>query len=437
MRLTRLALRLGAPMIAMAVLLPVTAAAAPAVTTRSALPGAAAVDPAALQWAIDRVHAAGVPGVLAAARDGGESWRGAAGVADLGTGRPIRPYYRHRIGSVTKTFVATAVLHLVAAGKVDLDAPIATYLPSLVPGARGRAVTVRMLLNHTSGINDYDHVIYASLARLSLADLERNRFRTFQPEELVRIGLAQPATGAPGQRWAYANTNYVVAGLLIEKVTGLSMERYVTQRVIRPAGLRHTYFPGRFPVILGPHSKAYEDLFGYAVPPGEFSVYNYSSLWAAGDLVSTMDDVTRLLQALLGGRLLPSAQLAEMKRTVPILDPEGNPIGAYGLGLTVIDAGPCGRLWGHDGTVFGQRTLALGTEDARRQMAYGVNMTNYQRLGPDGVPLPHPADAALRAFTVTALCPGLPASAVQWMPERQFGVTLGLIGPAARMVSTR
>ena len=108
------------------------------------------LDPATLDAAMDKVHRAGMPGVFAEVRDGDQVWRGAAGVADVSTGRPATPDMRHRVGSITKTFTAAAVMHQVERGQAQLDAPVGHYLPRLVPGERGQAITVRMLLNHTS-----------------------------------------------------------------------------------------------------------------------------------------------------------------------------------------------------------------------------------------------------------------------------------------------
>src|SRR5690242_8034737 len=116
-----------------------------------------------LQQQLQAVHAAGMPGVFAQVRDGDRTWNVAAGVADLDTGRPVRPQFRHRIGSITKTFVATTILQLVGEHRVNLDTPIGRYLPDVLPGELGRQVTVRMLLNHTSGIADYSGVLFGDL----------------------------------------------------------------------------------------------------------------------------------------------------------------------------------------------------------------------------------------------------------------------------------
>jgi D-alanyl-D-alanine carboxypeptidase len=155
-----------------------------------------------LKSALDSVHRAGMPGVFAEVRDGGAIWRGASGVADLSTGRPVEPGMRHRVGSLTKTFTAVAVLRLVERGRIGLDAPIGGYLPELVPGERGRQITVRMLLNHTSGFPEYLPYAFPSLrpspSGPSGDSLDDNQFRQFEPTELIRMGVTAPPAGEPG-----------------------------------------------------------------------------------------------------------------------------------------------------------------------------------------------------------------------------------------------
>ncbi|WP_345152003.1 serine hydrolase domain-containing protein [Nonomuraea rubra] len=209
------------------------------------------------------------------------------------------------------------MLQQVARGTVELDAPISRYLPDVVPGERGERITVRMLLNHTSHIADHVGPAFPSLLQGSAQSLDDNRFRVFTREELVRLGLDAAPTGEPGATpGSYSNTNYLIAGLLLEKVTGQGAEEYITRNVIRKAGLRHTSFP-RTPHIPGPHSKAYESLYGWVDPPRDYSVYSPTWITTAGSMVSTMDDLNRFYRALLRGELIGAAELAEMKRTVP------------------------------------------------------------------------------------------------------------------------
>ncbi|GGQ67317.1 hypothetical protein GCM10010166_41520 [Couchioplanes caeruleus subsp. azureus] len=174
----------------------------------------------------------GWPGALASvqARDG-RARDLVAGVGELGTRRPVPVDGQVRIGSNTKTFVAVVVLQLVAGRQVRLDEPVETYLPRLLrgDGIDGRHITVRQLLQHTSGLPDYtEHLDAGDSARLS---------RYYEPRELLDLALASTATFAPGTDWAYSNTNYVVLGLLVQKVTGRPVAEEVTRRVIRRAGL--------------------------------------------------------------------------------------------------------------------------------------------------------------------------------------------------------
>jgi D-alanyl-D-alanine carboxypeptidase len=261
-----------------------------------------------------------------------------------------------------------------------------------------------MLLNHTSGIADYLPYAFLSLRTPSPASLDEGRFRTLRPDQLIAWGIAGPPTNTPGASWSYSNTNYILLGRLLEKMTGVKAETYIDRNVIRPAGLKHTYFPAT-PYIQGPHSRMYEALYGYADPPHEYSVYNMSWTGTAGALVSTMDDLNRFYRALLTGRLIGSGALTEMRRTVPVHDASGNTVLNYGLGLYAQDM-PCGRFWGHDGIVWGAGTQALSSADGRRQVAFGFNLTKYQQLNGQGVPVPHAIDNALGAHRAQALCGG-------------------------------
>ncbi|MEN3540759.1 serine hydrolase domain-containing protein [Microbispora sp. ZYX-F-249] len=353
------ALSLGT-LLAMAALVPPANAAAPELR---AAPG---LDRRELQRTLDEVPKGGIPGAYSAVQDGHQRWRGATGLADLEAKRPTRPDMYHRIGSITKTFVATAALQLVERGRLQLDAPVERYLPGLLPDRR---VTVRMLLNHTSHIGDYDTALITSPE-----SLEEMRVRQYGNEELVRLGLGVGASGEPGQSpGSYSNTNYIVLGLVIGKVSGVPAERYITHHVIERAGLEHTFFP-RTSDLPNPHSNAYTSLFG-SFPLRDFSTFNPSSLGTAGAVVSTMEDLNRFYRALFTGRLIGRAQLAEMRRTVPItLGVGSSDIMNYGLGLIAYDT-PCGRLWGHEGGVVGMATLSLSTEDGTRQASSGINMT--------------------------------------------------------------
>ncbi|GAB2934707.1 serine hydrolase domain-containing protein [Streptomyces heilongjiangensis] len=363
---------------------------------------------AALDAAIENVHRAGLPGLFAEVRDGDQVWRGAAGVADVVTGRPVTADMRHRVGSITKTFTAAAVLQQVDSGQIGLDTPIGRYLPQLVPAQRGDAITVRMLINHTSGLAEYLPYAYPSLKAFpALADtgpqsLDDHRLTRFDPAELIEMGVTAPAVGAPGAApGVYSNTNYLLLGELLKQVTGTTAERYITRNVIERAGLRDTELPAG-PYVDGPHSQLYEAWFGMIDPPRDYTDYDMSWVGPAGSLISTVTDLNRFYGMLLAGKIVSPSSLAQMQRTVPVVSQEGRTID-YGLGLHPMDAPGRSTFWGHGGTVWGAGTLAMTRADGRRQMSIAVNLQRWNRLDATGRPQPHPIDDALAALYRAAM----------------------------------
>lgn len=323
----------------------------------------------------------GAPGALAEITDRPRRTVLTSGVADIATGAPVAPGSRFRIGSMTKMFVATVVLQLVAEHRVALDAPIARYLPGVVAGNGndGRRITVRQLLQHTSGLPDYlDYLDPQTILTHPLAH--------YSPQQLLDIALEHPPLFAPGTGWSYSNTNYVVAGMLIEKVTGQAYGAEIERRISRPLGLHDTSVPTDDPVIAGTHPR------GYAEPgagPVDVTLFNPSVAYASGAMISSGTDIDRFLGALLGGRLLPPAELRAMTTTRPT----GNGSG-YGLGLQSTPL-PCGgRYWGHDGDIVGFATASGATPDGRR-------VTVMANLDPGGTDA---QDTDLRAAVNAALC---------------------------------
>ncbi|MFI6285632.1 serine hydrolase domain-containing protein [Streptomyces sp. NPDC051018] len=366
------------------------------------------LDPAALDAAIENVHHAGMPGLFAEVRDGEEVWRGAAGVADVANGRPVAAGMRHRVGSITKSFTAAAVLQQVESGQIGLDTPIGRYLPKLVPGERGDAITVRMLINHTSGLAEYLPYAYPSLKAFpALADtgpqsLDDHRFTRFDPTELIEIGVTAPAVGAPGGApGVYSNTNYLLLGELLEQVTGTTAEQYIARNIIERAGLRDTELPAG-PYVDGPHSQLYEAWFGMIDPPRDYSVYDMSWVGPAASLISTVADLNRFYGLLLAGEIVSPSSLAQMQRSVPVISQEGKTID-YGLGLHPMEGPGQGTFWGHGGTVWGGGALAMTRADGMRQMAVAVNLQRWNSLDSSGKPQPHPIDDALAALYRVAM----------------------------------
>ncbi|GGX97628.1 hypothetical protein GCM10010358_59180 [Streptomyces minutiscleroticus] len=266
------------------------APASPVPECSAATGGASAPDARALCGAL-----AGLPdgdATAALVRVGGTdgTWRGGAGVRDLPSGRAAHPDALFRAGSTTKAVTAAVVLQLAAEGRVDLGGPARAYLPGLLP-ARFRHVTVRQLLNHTSGIPAGD--AFGD----SFEEAYAHRFDTLTPQELVASAVAKGPEFAPGRRQHYLNINYTLLGLLVEEVTGRPYESEAARRVLRPAGMRHTYFPGADPRIDGPHNRGYQ-----AVPRADggrrfvdVTEWNSSGSWAAGDMISTTADLERLV----------------------------------------------------------------------------------------------------------------------------------------------
>ncbi|MER5344915.1 serine hydrolase domain-containing protein [Streptomyces mirabilis] len=344
---------------------PAAAAVAVGVMTMGALapPAAsAATRPHTVQRGLNAlVHTDGVPAALASVQDrGGRTRAYTAGVGDLATGAKVPRDGQVRVGSNTKTFTAVVVLQLVGEGKIGLDAPVDAYLRGLVrgDGIDGRQITVRQLLQHTSGLPNYSKYLSDDI-------------RYYDPRELLDLALQHKADFAPGTNWAYSNTNYLVAGLIVQKVTGRSLAEEIDQRVIKRIGLRHTYFPAPGEeMIRERHPRGYyQDSAG--APLVDATEWDPSWAWAAGQMVSTNSDLNRFFSALLAGRLLPKAQLEQMRTTVPASYPF--PAGArYGLGLVSTPLSCGGVYWGHGGSMTGYETRGGVTEDGR---AANVAMT--------------------------------------------------------------
>lgn len=313
----------------------------------------------ALEPALERAVDAGSPGALVLSRTDGRTVAGAAGLAATDPRRPARPRDRFRAGSITKSFVATIVLQLASEHRLGLDDTVERRLPGLLPG--GGAITLRQLLNHTSGLADY-----VADPRVNEPFVRDPDFR-WPPRELAEIAATLPPIAAPGAGWSYANTNYLLLGLVVERVTGRSLRSVMRQRILRPLRLRRTSLPDRT-AIAGRHLRGYLPEGGRLV---DVSGYSPSSAWAAGALVSTQRDIATFYRALLRGRLLPPAQLAEMRTIAPVAR-LGR--GGYGLGLLRIRLS-CGNAWGHDGETLGNASLAVSSPDGRRQAVVTLNRT--------------------------------------------------------------
>ncbi|MFD3315136.1 serine hydrolase domain-containing protein [Streptomyces sp. NPDC058694] len=319
----------------------------------------------ALQADVDAILKTGTVGVVAQSTGPRGSRYATAGVADKATGAAVRSGDRFRMASASKTFVATVVLQLVGEGRLSLDDTVEHWLPGVVSGNGndGSRITVRQLLQHTSGLFNYT----ADLPVLaSVDDYRAGRYTTWAPEQLVGIAMGHAPDFEPGAKWAYSNTNYILAGMIIQKVTGHSWEQQVTKRIIRPLGLRDTSAPTTDSRIPGRHLHGYSD-FGKTGPTIDTTAFNPSAAGAAGAMIGTTADLTRFYQALLGGKLLRPAQLAEMKTTVRAadLDPVW-PGASYGLGLLKVPLTCGGSYYSHAGDFPGYTTRNGVSPDGRR-----------------------------------------------------------------------
>jgi D-alanyl-D-alanine carboxypeptidase len=318
--------------------------------------------PGELRRLLDQLVAAGAPGAAALVRQDHQVTQAARGLADLRSGRRMRPGLNYRAGSLTKPFVATVVLQLVAQGKLSLSDTVERWLPGILP--YGGQVSIRQLLNHSSGIPDN-----ALEPLLQLYLTSDGRSRAWTPRELVALIADQPLEFPPGTAFAYSNTDYVLAGMIVQAATGRTLGQELNRRIIRPLRLGDTFFPVNRPDIPGPNPRGYSlFLEDETSPLLDFTVYNPSLAWGAGNLISDLRDLTRFFRALLGGRLLPPRLLAEM--TTPVDTPQ--PGLGYGLGLVVIET-PAGRLIGHDGAIPGFLNNIWSTPDGRRQFGVMIN----------------------------------------------------------------
>ena len=321
---------------------------------------------AEIQHQLEAVVETGVPGAVVVATGPGGRVEAAAGLADVETGEPLTPVHRFRIGSVTKIFVAPLVLRLVEEGLLDLDGDAAPFV---------EGVTIRQLLSHTSGLDDFmgDPIAFFEPYRRNLA----YRWELGARDELELV-LGKPRLFPPGEGWAYHGSNYVVLRLLVEEATGTSLRDALRQRILEPLALERT------DLVEGPLRG--DCAHGYLPPdnpilPGGAGLVDVTELdlpfhGAGGGIVSTAGDVVTLLQALLGGDLLSDRLRTEMLDAV---DSDWAETERYGLGIGEITAlmgrkrSTCGAAWGHLGFSLGYIAVALSSKDGERQVVLCAN----------------------------------------------------------------
>lgn len=358
------------------------------VSTATAAPSRKAATTAKLSRLAHGVVAAGVPGVVVLARDGRRTIRVAQGRAQLRPAEPLSAADRFRVGSITKSFVASVLGQLAGEGKLGLDDSLERWVPGAVPN--GQAITIRQLLGHRSGIYDYlqDERVLAPYLGGDLAHV-------WTPDQLIAIANEHPSQFAPGSTLAYSNTNYTLLGKVIQAVTGRPVGVELDQRIFKPLNLRSTlYATGQD--IPRPYAHGYFNTG--SGPLQDVTRVSPTHAGAAGAIVSTAGDLARFYRALLGGRLVPPAQLAAMETLSTSSDPTVQGLGGYGLGIFTVDT-RCGPKWGHDGGIAGYDTLAFNTKSGRGQF---VVLTN-SITADDQVGTPR-AQRALGRLVNTAAC---------------------------------
>ncbi|BBC36339.1 hypothetical protein SGFS_076330 [Streptomyces graminofaciens] len=348
------------------------AVAAVALAAPAATAAPARDDHKATRAAMDANIKDGVVGLAVQVKDKNGVWKATAGVGNLKTGAPRSAHDRFRAGSITKTFVATVLLQLEAEGRLSLDDKVDKWLPGVVRGKGndGRKITLRQLLNHTSGIYNYTDDEGFQKAVFLADGFFKNRYRTWTPRELVSLALKHKPDFEPGADWNYSNTNYTLAGMVIEKVTGNRYGDEVRHRIIEPLGLHGTKIPGTDRTLGKPHSRAYSKLAETATGKTyDVTEFNPSAAGSAGELVSNPADLNRFYSALLRGKILPRKQLKEMKTTIEF----GEEVGGYGLGLFKQKLS-CGvQLWGHSGGIHGSLSETVTTADGSHTLTFNAN----------------------------------------------------------------
>jgi D-alanyl-D-alanine carboxypeptidase len=281
------------------------------------------------------------------------------GVRDLESGAPLRRGEHFRIGSITKTFTATAILQEVEKGNLKLSDTLDKWIAGI---PNGNLITVRDLLSMQSGVYEYaaDPVLRA--------EFTANPLMTIEPQHLAEIIREHAPYFAPGEARLYENANYVLLGLILEGVTGESAEAVITKDVIKPLGLHHTSFPNGTPAIPAPSSQGYN--LGEGETLRNTTAFNPNLFWTAGAIVSTISDLSKWGKALGTGSLLSPAMQEERLQYCPFPYALGGPT-EFGYGLGIIGFG----TWlGHDGSVPGFSTETM------YEPATGAEITGMENL---------------------------------------------------------
>ena len=319
-----------------------------------------------LDAAIDQtITAASIPGAIIGVWGPEGRYVRAVGVADKATGAPMQTDFYSRIGSVTKTFTVTGVLQLADQGKLGLDDPIGNYIDGVPQGDK---ITLRQLAQMRSGLENYANSTAFQQA------LVADPYRNFTPQELLGYAFAEPMPFPPGQGYEYSNTNTVLLGLVLEKLSGQTLPDYIKDHILMPLGMNHTNFPttNAFPE---PHAQGYTEATANGTE-ATATDWNPAWGWAAGAMISTLDDMHIWAPALATGALLSPAMQAQRLQTLSM---PGQPPGeTYGLGIFNL-----GGWIGHNGSVPGYQAVAVYLPEKQTTLVILTNTDiNYQGSEP-------------------------------------------------------
>jgi D-alanyl-D-alanine carboxypeptidase len=334
----------------------------------------------AYQQVLDDVRAqGGFPGVVAGVWSPEGAWVGTSGTTGEGLTATPTAQDRTRIGSLTKTMTATVLLQLAQEGRLSLDDTIGTYVPGM---PNGDVATLRQLADMSSGIPSYTAVDAFT------TQLFADPTKVWTPDELVGFVRGEAPSFAPGKGWEYSNTNYVLLGMVIEKVTGMPMADVFQERLFGPLGMTDTTFPGGSAAIADPHLSG---LTAQGQPEGQTidaTGWNPSEAFTAGELISTLDDLKTWADALFTGEgvLTPASQQLRRDSVIYSIPPANSPTSGYGIGIGNKDG-----WWGHDGQIPGYTTVVVHDYDLDTTI---IVVVNSDVPFTDKGPVPAPAVAA-------------------------------------------
>ncbi|HYH11586.1 MAG TPA: serine hydrolase domain-containing protein [Thermomicrobiales bacterium] len=331
----------------------------------------------------EMMRAKQIPGAsILIEREGSAPWKQGFGVSDLETGTPMLSNMHMRVGSITKTMTATAVLQLVDEGLLSLDDTLASVMPEISAFPNGKSMTIRQMLNMRSGAFNYleDESIFMQMVT--------DPTRPWTPDELIDINLLHEPYFDPGEGFHYSNTNYILLGMIVEQLAHQSLAEFLDERVFAPLGMMHTSLPDDVQ-LPAPFARGY----GIEIAPtsatpaanGADGLKDWTKIHptmagASGGIVSTVGDLAVWLHELVDGTLLSETMQEERMTFTPV---EGGPGFSYGLGIADF-----GGMVGHDGSIFGYQGFAARDRETGTSIVVLINVS------------PSPTDASAAALAM-------------------------------------